>query len=261
MCQILRFFPNNAVSGLLGIPASEQLRYHQMKRAHAQELDMDLKAKFICTVGAFVVLSGVASAQSVVFWTNVAGDASSNTPSTILVSPNSTVTLSVYTRTTGVGPLVLASVLAGYTTSTSQFSGATPVANGVTFNSLAWAPAFSSDALATIQGGGAGSGSGSRPYGAYAVSFKSSGDFGTTDGSDVRLFNITLNIGSLAAGTIVPFSLYSANSSNYSSAVAGTNLTEVFPASSATTNLQVVPEPATLAVLGIGALALRRRRK
>jgi hypothetical protein len=80
-----------------------------------------------------------------------------------------------------------------------------------------------------------------------------------------HVMDITLNISaSDPNGTIIPINIWSfAGNDLYSSAVVNSNFSEFYPAAPYTGTLHVlsVPEPASIAMLALGVVALLRRRR
>ncbi len=220
----------------------------------------------LVATGLFVVLAQ-APAQTVSFWYNSLGDASANQPSIINVTSGSNVTLSAYVKTTSVGALSGINLLFGYSTTTTVGSSATPADTNATFNSFSWAQSdLNSGQLADTTGGGGGPANGvSRPWGFFASTANLSSTFsGTGDGVNFHILDLTLHINA-AAGTNITTNLWSftnPNTDTFASAVVNGSANEFFPASPYTATLHVVaaPEPASIALLGIGTLALLRRR-
>ena len=213
-----------------------------------------------------VILGGVtlSQAQTLSYWVNNTGDSASLTPATVYALPNSTISLSVYAKTTGMGNLIGLDTMFGYDSTTSVGAGATAGGSGVTFNSLAWNAPFSTGNLSVQQGGGFGA-SGSRPYGTYASSNLVTGNFGSIDGAGTKIFDIILNVGALSNGDTRTLTVFSAlDGANPADNWSSYALNEAFtPAGSSnyTVTLQVVPEPATIAVLGLGLATLARRKR
>lgn len=230
-------------------------------------------------VAVFAVSALTANAQSVNMWWNKSGDAATATPSTVDVTAGSTVTLSFYLSTSGFsGNISLASVFVGFDTATSTGNGATAAGSGITVahggtNSaptgvpISWnTTAFPGGAILNGFGGGFQSGTGTRPFGLWTTDGNLSGDFGFSNASNVRMFDLTFTVDAgLTAGTLRPITIFTAPS------LPGAWDTEVSDANSVTAapqtyvaNLRVinpVPEPASMAVLGLGVAALIRRRK
>ena len=216
-------------------------------------------------IGA-IILGGatLSHAQTLSYWVNKTGDASALTPSTIYVLPNSTVSLAVYAQTSGMGNLIGLDTLLGYDQTSTVGASATPAGSGISFNSLTWNSPFSTGDLSVQQGGGFGA-SGTRPYGAYASSTLLTGNFGSLDGAGAKVFDIVLNIGALTNGDTRTVTVFSAlNGANPADNWSSYALNESFTAagsSNYTVNIEVVPEPATLAVLGLGLATLARRKR
>ena len=213
-----------------------------------------------------MILGGatLSQAQTLSYWVNKTGDASALTPSTIYVMPNSTVSLAVYAQTSGMGNLIGLDTLFGYDPTSTVGASATPAGSGLSFNSLTWNSPFSTGDLSVQQGGGFGA-SGTRPYGTYASSTLLTGNFGSLDGAGAKVFDIVLNIGALANGDSRTVTVFSAmNGANPADNWSSSALNESFTAagsSNYTVNIEVVPEPATLAVLGLGLATLARRKR
>jgi hypothetical protein len=222
--------------------------------------------RFAVASAAIFAVFGQASAQSSVqFWYNKLGDATNAQPSVINVTSGSNVTLSVYARTTGVGPLSAIGVLFGYSTSTTMGPAAVAADSKASLVSFTWDNAnYSGGQLfgATAGGGGVASGN-SRPWGLSAQTGTLSTFAGTGDGIDMHVLDITLHINASGPDTI-PINLWSVSGvDSFTSVVYNANGSPVFPSQpyTGTLNIQAVPEPATLAILGMGGLALLRRRR
>jgi hypothetical protein len=220
----------------------------------------------LVSASAFVVFGQAAAQTSVQYWFNSFGDTATNQPAVINVTSGSTAKLTVYLKTAGgIGPLSGINVLFGYSTATSTGSSATPANTNATFNSFSWGQSdlTSSQAFAGQGGGGGPAGGTSRPYGLFASTFTLGTFSGTGDGVNFKVMDVTLNINA-APGTDIPISIWSFGSTdNYASAVVNSNSAEFFPSQPYTATLHVagVPEPTTMAALGLGAIAMIRRRR
>jgi hypothetical protein len=211
--------------------------------------------------GALVVVAGIAgvsSAQTVTSWFNLQGSASSSQPSTIAVMPGDTLTLSVYIRTTGVGSNIFnIGSMFGYDTTTSTGMSAVAGGSGITATNPVWAGGFGSPT--TLTGGGMAA-SGSRPFGKFTSVF-TTGTFSTADNTDIRLYDITLTVSnSLVNGDSRTLTLFNGGGDSWSSFIFRDGQTAQDNIANYSATLQVVPEPATMAAVGLGILALRRRR-
>ncbi len=220
-------------------------------------------------LAVFAVSALTANAQSVSMWWNKQGDAAATQPATVDVLAGSTVTLSFYMSTSNfTGGITQVYSMVGFDTTTSMGNSASPAGSGITLNgSVAWdttsLPGGSN--LGDTLGGGYGT-SGTRPYGVWASYVRNTGNFGFTNSSNLHIFDVTLNVSNtLTAGTLRPVTIFSAPSlpGFYDTEVWDTNNLAAAP-QTYVANLRVVnpvPEPASLAALGIGAAALLRRRK
>ncbi|RYG42642.1 PEP-CTERM sorting domain-containing protein [bacterium] len=210
-----------------------------------------------------------AQTQTVSFYFNVAGSPVTSQPGTIIVQPNSSVTLSVYLSTTNVGPTTSYGTLVGYTTTTGGAGfNATPIANGITPGATAFAPESAGALTNSRNAGASNTVGGVRTYGVNNESALIAGTFPSADATPRRLYDITLNVGDLAIGTVRPISMEADSSSqtftNFVTTLNGSTTNYLYPNSRYVANLVVgspVPEPASLAALGLGALALLRRRR
>lgn len=229
-------------------------------------------------LAAFVVSALSANAQSVNMWWNKSGDAAGTQPATVDVLAGSTVTLSFYISTSNfTSNLFSVSTMVGFDTTNSMGNAATASGNGITIAHggtdanptglpLTYSAPFSSGAQLNSFGGGYDTSSASRPYGLWTTTALTNGDFGSSSFSSAKLFDLTFTVdGSLAAGTLRPITIFSTPSMPgfYDSEVMDTNFIAAAP-QTYTANLRVVnpvPEPASMAVLGLGALSLLRRRK
>jgi len=243
------------------------------------------------------VAASAASAQSIDIWYNVTGNTAHS--GTINATTGSTLNLTVYFQTTGfvaAGGLSQLGALLGIGSSTTSGTGASNtdgrlgIVGGPTY---ATNPVnFGSYDIQHGTAGGNGPADGTaRSWGAFADTFTVS-NMGTADGVIYSFYSVAVQVNASAGSTIAvpiwvdtfhtnpgPYSSYSYAGStlvkpaSYSANIvvgsggpirppkpplfgSGSNLPPTPPPS-----LPGVPEPATLAALGIGALAVIRRRK
>jgi len=229
-------------------------------------------------LAAFAISALSANAQSVSMWWNKSGDAATSQPATVDVLAGSTVTLSFYLTTAGfTGNLTTVSAMVGFDTTNTTGNGAVAGGSGITVAHggtnaaptgipLTWnTSAFSGGAVLNGFGGGFDASAASRPFGLWTTNGTFS-DFGFSSTANTKMFDLTFTVdSSLAVGSLRPITIFTAPS------LPGAWDSEVFDANSVMAapqtyigNLRVVdpvPEPASLAVLGLGAAALLRRRK
>jgi hypothetical protein len=231
-------------------------------------------------LAAFATCALVANAQSASMYFNKQGDAAGLTPSFIDVAQGTTsVTLSFYVNTSGFAQNIAAvSAMVGFDTTTSSTDTAVPSGNGVTVAHggtnaaptglpLTWdSTNFAGGGVLNKLGGGFDASAATRPWGLWTTDLLVVGDFGFSNATSKHMFDLTLTLDpSFTVGTLRPVTIYKspANTGAWDSNVSdATGFIAFNPAYSGTIRVvSTVPEPATFAVLGLGAVALLRRRK
>ena len=214
------------------------------------------------------------------YW-NKQGDAATAAPTFVDVTAGSTVTLSFYLNTANFATnLAGVSAMIGFDTSTSTGAGATPAGSGITIAHggtnasptgipLVWNTSpFGGGFIINQFGGGFDATANPRPFGLWTAN-QTVTDFSYANSLNVRMFDLTFTVSnSLVAGDLRPITIYKSpnNSGAWDSNVSDSTspLAKTAFAPTYVANLRVVnpvPEPAAIAVLGIGAVALLRRRK
>jgi hypothetical protein len=202
-------------------------------------------------------LAGAASSQTVSMWMNKQGSATSAMPGTIFVIPGEVINLSVYMRTTGMAnTLFNISSMFGYDSTTTVGGSAVAGGSGLTASNPTWVGAFGGPT--TLTGGGLGAGT--RPFGKWSSVF-TTGTFTTADNTDIKLYDIAVTVsGSLVMGDTRTLTLHNGGGDLWSSFVFRDGMVSQDNVATSNVSIQVVPEPATMAVLGLGLLAFRRRK-
>ncbi len=239
--------------------------------------------KFTRVVGvtAFASCALFANAQSPsasMYW-NKAGDAAGLMPATVDVLAGSSVTLSFYLNTSGFSSNISAvSAMVGIDTTTTAGISTPPGNSGLSIAytvgaltdsvpSLAWNNTnFPGGGIVNRFGGASAPGAAVRPWGMYTNNLNF-GDFGFSNTTSRKMFDVTIDVSNtLAVGSLRPVTITQSGTAQtgfFDSTVSDATGQE-FVVQQYVANLRVVdpvPEPATFAVLGLGAVALIRRRK
>lgn len=215
---------------------------------------------------ALASLASLAALATAHAGTNVYFGDSAGNAVTSLAAPavGSTFTLSVWYSSTV--EVIDGETFLGYGLTDTAGAGATPSSSLLV--DLASTPAASVSAAPGIlltapqrAGAGLGDPAGPRSYGLDLGTINSNFDLLPTAGT--RLFDVTFKNLGLTAGKSQVLSFFtSPTASGYKTVFYDTNAVEVTPTGgSLTVSAAPVPEPTTLAAVGLGALAVLRRRK
>ena len=226
---------------------------------------------------AFATCTIAANAQAASMYFNKSGDLATATPALIDVLAGSTVTLNFYLNTSGFSSNISSvEAFVGFDTTNTTGTAAAPAGTGLTVAHggtntaptavpLTWNTTNFPGAAPTNQfGGGWNVTAATRPFG-LATTIFTVGDYGFSNTSARMMFSLDVTVSNtLGVGTLRPITLYTgpdgvgAWEDSVSNGVA-----VIFP-QTYVANLRVVspvPEPASFAVLGLGMIALVRRRK
>ncbi len=233
-----------------------------------------MKFQFFRTglAAAAIIVSGVAAAQSapsIDVWFNKTGNTAHS--GTISATAGSTLSLTVYFTTTNFtasGGLSQLGAMLGFSSSLTSGAAAVPTDPRLTYVPASFGynnASYTASNFFNGLGGGSGPGSGTaRPYG-YAADIFSAGSIANTDGIINSYYSLSVTVAANAAGQTITVPLYvdtvDTNPGTFSTyAYAGS--TKVIPTQfSANIVVAATPEPATMAVLGLGLLAVVRRRR
>lgn len=228
-------------------------------------------------LAAFAASALFANAQTASMYWNKQGDTAGLQPGQVDVLAGSTVTLSFYLNASNfTGPITTVSAMVGFDTTSSTGETAVAGGSGITVAHggtngaptsipLTWDTTNFGGGVLINKFGGGFAASGSRPFGLSTFN-GTFGDFGFTNATSRHMFDLTFTVDpSLTAGTLRPITIFGVPSlpSAWDSEVSDSNSITAAVATY-TANLHVVssvPEPASLAVLSVGAVALIRRRR
>lgn len=225
----------------------------------------DMRLKVALTI-APLAIAGTASAQTIEFWMNTTGSAVTDKPTSITINPGGQdIDLTTYYRAEGISAdLLVVQPMFGYSVTDTTGPSATPIENKITLRgTLPQAfTGYNGFAILASDAGGAAADSGNRPYGFQAPNLSFAG---LPKDQDVKMFDIRLhaNLDPFETRNIVIWRWPVVGDTNWRSVATDATATNYIPAATYTLEVNAVPEPATMAMLAIGAggLLIRRRRK